>query len=500
MSNSTANLGGKYSATPKGLMNLSDLKDPLSVITEPGQSANGGPRSASQFDLEPQRQPNGSILLPPFPQKQTMLQQNQLEQPSDIPPIEWPEPIIRRSMHRTKSFISLTTTLSGGNLSVPSASGLTNQTQETEEMDYLQMILQASTRVYDVAIETPLQFAKNLSAKIGRDNKVYLKREDMQPVCFSFKVRGAYNRISLLTPEEKRRGVICMSAGNHAQGVALASQKLGIKATIVMPSSAPEIKVLNVRRLGATVILYGADLEEAKKECLRLSQEHGYVFIPPYDDKHIIAGQGTAAMEIIRQIRRGERLDAIFMPVGGGGLIAGVAAFIKRVQPNIKIIGVNTIDSSGMATSLQKGERTGMSSVGLFSDGTAVRLIGEETYRICSGLIDDMVLVSVDEICAAIKDVFEDTRSILEPAGALGVAGIKKFLSERGKNIRGATFVAITSGANMNFDRLRFVAERSKIGEGRECLLSCRVDERPGRWASCRIYALDRFNFFVVVL
>lgn len=284
----------------------------------------------------------------------------------------------------------------------------------------------------------------------------------------------------------------------------MSAQKLGIKATIVMPTSASEIKYTNVLRLGATVILYGADLEEAKKESLRLAEEHGYVFIPPFDDPYIIAGQGTVGMEIIRQMRRGQRIDAIFVPVGGGGLISGnsslthwrfhainivlllkkwigIAAFIKRVQPSIRIVGVNTVDSSGMATSLQKGERVQLTSVGLFSDGTAVKLIGAETFRICSKLVDDVVLVTVDEICAAIKDVFDDTRSILEPSGALGVAGIKKFLATRGSHISGANFVAVTSGANMNFDRLRFVAERSRIGEGRECLISCKVDEKPGR-------------------
>jgi threonine dehydratase len=288
-------------------------------------------------------------------------------------------------------------------------------------------------------------------------------------------------RISQLSAEERKRGIICMSAGNHAQGVALAAKRLNIKATIVMPTSASEIKYTNVRRLGSTVILCGADLEEAKKECLRLASEHGHIFVPPFDDPYIIAGQGTAGMEIIRQIRRGERLDAIFVPVGGGGLLAGIAAFMKRVQPSVKIIGVNTVDSSSMAVSLERGLRTALPTVGLFSDGTAVREIGAETYRICNDLVDDMVLVTVDEICAAIKDVFDDTRSILEPSGALGVAGIKKFLQDRGKHLCGGTFVAVTSGANMNFDRLRFVAERSRIGEGRECLLSCRVEEKPGR-------------------
>ena len=389
----------------------------------------------------------------------------------------------------------MTTTISGmGNMSLDNkanqqqsilpANQVLNQPSNPNvvhpELDYLQLVLQASTRVYDVAIETPLQYAKNLTNKIGRDNKIYLKREDMQPVCFSFKCRGAYNKISQLTMEERNRGVICMSAGNHAQGVALAAGKMKINATIVMPVTAPEIKILNVRRLGATVIVHGADLEEAKKECLRLAKENGYVFIPPYDDPYIIAGQGTCGMEIIRQIGSGRRVDAIFVPVGGGGLLAGIAAFVKRVQPDVKIIGVNTVDSSGMTQSLQKGERLSLDKVGLFSDGTAVRAIGDETYRICANLVDDMVLVTVDEICAAIKDVFDDSRSILEPAGALGVAGVKKYLNERGSHIKGGVFVAVTSGANMNFDRLRFVCERSRIGEGKECLMSCKVEERPG--------------------
>lgn len=286
----------------------------------------------------------------------------------------------------------------------------------------------------------------------------------------------------VLTPEERKRGVIAVSAGNHAQGVALSAKKLGIRAVIVMPTTAPEIKVTNVRRLGATVIMYGVDLEEAKKECLLLSQKHGFVFVPPYDDPYIIAGQGTTGMEILKQVRH-ENVNAIFVPVGGGGLISGIAAFVKRVQPSIRIIGVNTVDSSGMTTSLQKGERVTLPKVGLFSDGTAVRQIGSETYRLCSMLLDDMVLVTVDEICAAIKDVFDDTRSILEPAGALGVAGVKKYLLERGKDIKDGVFVAVTSGANMNFDRLRFVCERTRIGEGKEMLLSCKVKENQGTFA-----------------
>lgn len=436
---------------------------------------------------------NGSVILGPLPSNGPVIANDTFQDLEDRAPIAWPEPIIPHGsgLPRSKSYISLATTIAGVgalNLNFTTASNPTLSPVDYPEIDYLQLVLQASTRIYDVAIETPLQYAKNLSNKVGRGNKIFLKREDMQPNVFSFKIRGAYNRISQLSRADKSRGVICMSAGNHAQGVALAAQKLHIKATIVMPTSAPEIKITAVRKLGATVVLYGADLEEAKKECLRLSEEHGYIFVPPYDDPYIIAGQGTVGMEIIRQVRRNERVDAIFIPVGGGGMLAGVAAFIKRVQPDIKIIGVNTVDSTGMTTSLEKRERTLMSSVGLFSDGTAVKAIGVETFRICSHLVDDMVLVTVDEICAAIKDVFDDTRSILEPAGALGVAGIKKYLAGRGKAIEGATMVAVTSGANMNFDRLRFVAERSRIGEGRECLLSCRVEEKPGSFM--KLYGL----------
>lgn len=466
------------------------LKDPvtvnptISITSIPNTSHNHVTRQQSLDNL-----PEGATVLQPVPAPS---QQPPLH--DDKPEILWPEPIIKKhTIPRTKSYITLATSVAGNSSTtlVPVDQPPLSP-EELPEIDYLQLILQASTRVYDVASETPLQYAKNLSQKVGRDNRIYLKREDLQPVCFSFKCRGAYNKISQLSKEDKKRGVICMSAGNHAQGVALASQKLGIQAVIVMPVSAPEIKVNSVRRLGATVIQYGADLEESKKLGLKLAEEKGFVFIPPYDDPYIIAGQGTCGMEILRQIRRGEQIDAVFMPVGGGGLVAGVAAFIKRVQPNIKIFGVNTVDSVGMTTSLQLGKQTPVASVGLFADGTAVRTVGAETYRICSHLLDDMVLVNNDEICAAIKDVFEDTRSVLEPSGALGVAGIKKFLSERGSHITGGTFVAVTSGANMNFDRLRFVCERSRIGEGKECLLSCKVEEKPGSFMKLYLKILPR--------
>ncbi|KAI9145057.1 tryptophan synthase beta subunit-like PLP-dependent enzyme [Paraphysoderma sedebokerense] len=348
-------------------------------------------------------------------------------------------------------------------------------TDDEDEIDYLKLILNA--RVYDVCKETELTYAKNLSRKTG--NKVLLKREDMQPV-FSFKCRGAYNRMFQLTPSERQRGVIAVSAGNHAQGVALAAQTLNIPATILMPTFAPSIKVENVKRLGATVILHGNDFDEAKQEMYRLAVERGLVVIPPFDDPYVIAGQGTVGVEILRQVRQ-DRLDAIFVCVGGGGLLAGVAAYVKRIRPEVKVIGVNTIDSDAMTKSLQKGKRLELSEVGLFSDGSAVRLVGKETFRLCKALVDDMVLVTTDEICAAIKDTFEDTRSIVEPAGALGVAGLKKYLAKN-PQIKDGVFVAVLSGANMNFDRLRFVAERARLGEGKEAMLSVKIRERPGEF------------------
>lgn len=343
-----------------------------------------------------------------------------------------------------------------------------------EEVDYLQLILNA--RVYDVAVESPLDLASNLSGKLG--NAIYLKREDKQPI-FSFKIRGAYNRMCQLSAEERGRGVIAVSAGNHAQGVALAAQKLGVKATIVMPTFAPEIKVANVRRLGGNVVLFGNCFDDAKKECQRQAELYNYTFIPPFDDPYIIAGQGTVGVEILRQLKSYERLDAIFVAVGGGGLLAGIAAFVKRVRPEVKLIGVNTVDSTSMTTSLQTGERTEMAEVGLFSDGTSVKLIGKENFRICQKYVDDMILVSNDEICAAIKDVYDDTRSILEPAGALSLAGCKRFLSQN-PEIKDGVFVAVLSGANMNFSRLQFVAERARIGEGKEALFSVVIPEVPG--------------------
>ncbi|KAI8928237.1 tryptophan synthase beta subunit-like PLP-dependent enzyme [Entophlyctis helioformis] len=341
------------------------------------------------------------------------------------------------------------------------------------DIDYVKLALNAP--VYDVCKETPLTFASKLSARLN--NKIFLKREDLQPI-FSFKCRGAYTKMYQLTAAERARGVCCVSAGNHAQGVALAAGKLGISATIVMPLFAPEIKVDNVRRLGANVVLFGNDFDEAKKECARLATERNLIFVPPFDDPYVIAGQATVGVEILRQIRQ-ERLDAIFVCCGGGGLIAGISAYVKRIRPEVRVIGVNTYDSDGMYQSLLKGEPVEIKEAGLFSDGTSVRLPGKECVRLALKHVDDMVLVSNDEICAAIKDTFDDTRSILEPAGALGLAGLKKYLSANA-DLRDGVFVAVSSGANMNFDRLRFVAERAKIGEGREALLSVLVPEHPG--------------------
>ncbi|KAJ3196626.1 threonine deaminase, partial [Irineochytrium annulatum] len=338
--------------------------------------------------------------------------------------------------------------------------------------DYLQMILTAN--VYDVAKETPLQLAQNLSTRLG--NRILLKREDLQPV-FSFKLRGAYNRMRQLTPEERAKGVIACSAGNHAQGVALAAQKLGMVATIVMPVATPPIKWRNVQRLGGTVVLHGRDFDEARAECARLCQERGLVDIPPFDDPFVIAGQGTVAVELLRQTDPSE-LYAIFVCVGGGGLISGIASYVKRVCPHVRVVGVETYDACAMTRSLEKGERVVLEEVGLFADGAAVKQVGEECFKICKGLVDDMVLVRTDEICAAIKDTFEDTRSIIEPAGALGVAGAKKYLQER--NLTNKTCIAICSGANMNFDRLRFVADRADFGEQRESLVTVTIPERPG--------------------
>jgi threonine dehydratase len=339
------------------------------------------------------------------------------------------------------------------------------------KIDYLERILRA--RVYDVAVETPLEVAPNLSARLG--NRILLKREDMQPV-FSFKCRGAYNKMAGLSAAALARGVIASSAGNHAQGVALAAQKLGCKAVIVMPATTPKIKVDAVKARGAEVHLHGDTYDEAYAEARRIERSRRLAFVHPYDDPDVIAGQGTIGMEILRQAT--QPIDAVFVPVGGGGLISGIASYIKRLRPSVKIIGVEPFDDDAMARSLKAGRRVVLDHVGLFADGVAVRQVGEETFRLCRALLDGMILVNTDQICAAIKDVFEDTRTILEPAGALAVAGAKTYVARSGT--RGKRLVAVASGANTNFDRLRFVAERAEVGEHREAILAVTIPEKPG--------------------
>ncbi len=337
--------------------------------------------------------------------------------------------------------------------------------------DYLQRVLTA--RVYDVARETALEPARTLSRRLG--NQVLLKREDQQPV-FSFKLRGAYNKMIRLPAEALARGVICASAGNHAQGVALSAKRLGCRAVIVMPVTTPRLKVDAVIALGGEVILHGDSFSDAYAQALLLQAAQNLTFVHPFDDPDVIAGQGTVAMEILRQ-HQGP-LDAVFVAIGGGGLISGVAAYIKAVRPEVKVIGVQTVDSDAMLQSVKRGRRVTLTDVGLFSDGTAVKQVGEETFRVTRALVDDFVVVDTDAVCAAIKDVFQDTRSILEPAGALGVAGIKQYVQAH--KLKGQTFVAITCGANMNFDRLRFVAERAEFGEQREALFAVTIPEERG--------------------
>jgi threonine dehydratase len=338
--------------------------------------------------------------------------------------------------------------------------------------EYLERILKA--RVYDVAIESPLELAPRLTRRLG--NNVLFKREDLQPV-FSFKVRGAYNKIAHLSQTVAKRGVICASAGNHAQGVALASRRRGIAATIVMPQTTPQIKVQAVIDFGGEVVLHGDDYDQAYEHALSLARERQLTFIHPFDDPDVIAGQGTIGMEILRQ-HSGEELDAIFIPVGGGGLIAGVGAYVKYLFPKIRIIGVEPEDADAMYRSLRMGERVVLERVGIFADGVAVKRVGEETLRLARKCVDEVITVSTDELCAAIQDVFEDNRTILEPAGALAVAGIKRYVAR--EQCRGRTFVAVNSGANVNFDRLRHVAERADIGGEREALLAVEIPERKG--------------------
>jgi len=359
-----------------------------------------------------------------------------------------------------------------------------------KRIDYLARILKA--RVYDVATETPLEPARALSKRLK--NSVLIKREDAQPI-FSFKLRGAYNKMAGLPKARLRRGVIAASAGNHAQGVALAAQRLGCRAVIVMPVTTPRIKVDAVKARGAEVKLYGDTYSEAYEESQRLRRRRGLVFVHPYDDPEVIAGQGTIGMEIVRQ--HPGALDAIFVPIGGGGLIAGIASYVKRVRPSVKIIGVEPVDAAAMARSLKAGRRVTLDHVGLFADGVAVKEVGRETFRLCKQLVDDVVLVDTDEMCAAIKDVFEDTRVVLEPAGALSVAGAKAWVERHGA--RGKTLVAVASGANTNFDRLRFIAEEAELGEHREAVLAVTIPERPGSFkkfcATLGGHNITEFNY-----
>ena len=337
--------------------------------------------------------------------------------------------------------------------------------------DYLKKILTA--RVYDVATESALEPARNLSRRLH--NKVLLKREDQQPV-FSFKLRGAYNKMAQLSADQLKKGVICASAGNHAQGVALGAHKLGTRAVIVMPTTTPQVKIDAVKALGGEVVLSGDSYSDAYAHAVELEHQEGLTFVHPFDDPDVIAGQGTIAMEMLRQ-HQGP-LHAVFVAIGGGGLISGVANYIKAVRPEIKVIGVQMNDSDAMIQSVEARKRVTLPDVGLFSDGTAVKLVGEETFRIARGLVDDYIRVDTDSVCAAIKDVFVDTRSIVEPAGALAVAAIKQYVATH--KTRGETYAAILCGANMNFDRLRFVAERAEVGEEREALFAVTIPEERG--------------------
>jgi threonine dehydratase len=362
------------------------------------------------------------------------------------------------------------------------------------KIDYLQKILTA--RVYDVAAESPLEPAPLLSQRM--DNRIYFKREDVQSV-FSFKLRGAYNKMAQLDQAQLKRGVICASAGNHAQGVALAASRLGCRALIVMPTTTPPVKIDAVKARGGEVVLHGDSYSDAYAHALALEKKQGLTFVHPFDDPDVIAGQGTIGMEILRQ--HAGKIDAIFAAIGGGGLIGGVAAYVKSVRPDIKIIGVQSTDSDAMARSLKAGRRVTLSDVGLFADGTAVKQVGEETFRLARQYVDE-VIVDTDAVCAAIKDVFQDTRSILEPSGALAIAGMKEYIERARlskKPVRDQTLIAIASGANMNFDRLRFVAERAEIGEDREAVLAITIPEERGSFKRfCKLVGprnVTEFNY-----
>lgn len=356
--------------------------------------------------------------------------------------------------------------------------------------DLLERILRAP--VYDVAVETPLDEATLLSARLA--NRVWIKREDLQPV-FSFKIRGAYNKIRQLDEAERKAGIVAASAGNHAQGVALAAARLRVSSRVVMPRTTPTIKVDAVRRLGAEVVLEGDSYDEAHRRARRIADEEGRCYVHAYDDLDVIAGQGTVALEILRQHRGA--IDAIFVPVGGGSLIAGTVAFVERISPSTRVIGVEPVDAACLAAALEAGKPVDIGPVGLFADGVAVRQVGERPFEIVRDFVEEVITVDIDEICAAIRDIFDDTRSIAEPSGALAVAGLKRWVEREG--VRDATLVAIDSGANMNFDRLRHIAERAEIGEHREALLAVTIPERPGAFlALCRALgdrAVTEFNY-----
>ena len=355
---------------------------------------------------------------------------------------------------------------------------------------YLKMIL--NSPVYDVAHETPLDRAPRLSDKL--ENNVFIKREDLQPV-FSFKIRGAYNKIVQLSPSEKQRGIIAASAGNHAQGVALAAERLRIKATIVMPETTPEIKIDGVKKFGAKVILHGDDFSTAFARAQEIANENSLVFIPPFDDPFVIAGQGTIALELLRQYTK--NIHAIFVPIGGGGLIAGIGSYIKMVRPEIKIIGVESDESASMYASIKKGRRIKLKNVGIFADGVAVAQVGKEPFRLAKKVVDEIVLADVDQICAAVKDLFEDTRAIAEPSGALAVAGMKNYI--RDNKISGETLIAINCGANVSFDRLRHISERANYSEAREALFAVTIPEKKGSFlAFCKVLgkrSITEFNY-----
>jgi threonine dehydratase len=356
--------------------------------------------------------------------------------------------------------------------------------------DYVRKILSSS--VYEVAEQTPLEKMKRLSERLGQT--ILLKREDEQPV-FSFKIRGAHNRIAHLTAEERARGVICASAGNHAQGVALSASRAGIRSVIVMPTTTPNIKVSSVRQLGGEVVLFGDGFDAARAHAEGLAERHGYVFVHPFDDPDVIAGQGTIGLEIVRQ--HPGPIGAIYVPIGGGGLAAGIASFVKFLRPEIRVIGVEPEEAASMKAAIAAGHPVALDQVGLFADGVAVRQVGDETFRLCRDLLDDIVTVSADEICAAIKDIFDDMRAIAEPAGALALAGLRREI-ETGTAPEGA-LIAINSGANVNFDRLRYVAERAEIGERAEALLGVTIPEKPGSYrAFIRLLgrrAITEFNY-----